>query len=509
MSRFTASQILAVGAYLEPDFDPSTLTIAHILGILNYHSIPYPSSYTKLVLVQLFNKEIKRKAARFKKERNRRATLVDEPSGSDEDEEEETLQARRSISDYSLSPIVILQSSASPVHQARPEEGGWVNNLNVFQSGSESPSPKRPSKETPRSSVKSRKSTSATPRLSLPREYTSPPRSTSQPDIPDFLTPYSGRRAIQPSPPTIPPSPPIPDPFTSVQPLQPDGNLIGNGDQPAEMGADVDKTHKEPSNSATKQIPWAVRLIIYLIVVLCLSVVLHYKAESASIGFCDPGSRTSARLEELKSHRAAVESCNAENRTHLYANDLNSPPCPLLPILPLLHTCTPCPENAVCAGRVVNCERPYVLERFSRFFALHPKEMDDSLEYSTQRGRRFDGMVWRVVHHLTDGWPGLGSVGLVPSCVEDPRKTMYVASLAEAIEKTLALRMGTRLCYPEVAGAGEKDESYEALKWGISVRELQEWFRRSWEIHDFDDTFQRAIRMVAQRSDIFVREDLR
>ncbi|KAK1232242.1 inner nuclear membrane protein enriched at telomere/subtelomere region [Marasmius sp. AFHP31] len=509
MSHFTASQVIALGAYLEPDFEPSTLTIAHILGILNYHSIPYPSSYTKLVLVQIFNEEIKKRATRFKKERTKRVTLVDETSGSDEDVEEETLQARRPNSDYSLLPIVLLQNSASPVHQAPPEEGGWVNNLNLFQSGSESPSPKRPSKQTPRSSVKSRKSNSATPRLSLPREYTTPSRSTSQPDIPTFLTPYSGRGTKQPTSLPTPPSPPILDPSTSVRPLQPDKNFIGNDDQPVEMGVDVDQAHKESSNNVTKQIPMVVRLTIYLIAVLCFFVVFHHKVESASIGFCDPGSRTNARLEELKSYRAAVESCNAENRTHLYTNDLNSPPCPLLPILPLLHACTPCPENAVCAGRIVDCEKPYILEMFPRFFALHPEEIDNPPKDSTQKGRLFNGIVWRIIHHLTDGWPGLGSVGLVPSCVEDPRRILYVASLGEAIEKTLALKMGTRLCYPEAARAGEKDESYEALKWGISVRELQGWFRRSWEIHDFDDIFQRAVRMVAQQSDISIRKDLR
>ena len=65
----TAAQVIASGEYLEPDFDPSTLTVNQLLGVFGFHNIRYPTPYTKPKLVQLFNDEIKPKTKQFKKER--------------------------------------------------------------------------------------------------------------------------------------------------------------------------------------------------------------------------------------------------------------------------------------------------------------------------------------------------------------------------------------------------------------------------------------------------------
>lgn len=72
MSRLTAAQVIALGEYLEPDFDPSSLTIAQLLGVFGYHNINYPSQYTKPKLVQLFNDEIKTNASKLRKQRIKR-----------------------------------------------------------------------------------------------------------------------------------------------------------------------------------------------------------------------------------------------------------------------------------------------------------------------------------------------------------------------------------------------------------------------------------------------------
>jgi hypothetical protein len=70
MSRgMTAAQIVATGDYLHPDFDPNSLTINQLLGVFGYHSINFPSPYTKGKLVTLFNDEIKAKATKLKKDR--------------------------------------------------------------------------------------------------------------------------------------------------------------------------------------------------------------------------------------------------------------------------------------------------------------------------------------------------------------------------------------------------------------------------------------------------------
>ena len=72
MSRMTAAQIIALGEYLEPDFDPASLTVPQLLGVFGFHNINYPSPYTKGKLVQLFNDEIKPRSAKLKKERIKR-----------------------------------------------------------------------------------------------------------------------------------------------------------------------------------------------------------------------------------------------------------------------------------------------------------------------------------------------------------------------------------------------------------------------------------------------------
>lgn len=69
MSRLTAAQIISLGDYLEPDFDPTTLTVSQLLGVLGFHNVRYPTPYTKGKLVQLFNDEVKTRASKFKKER--------------------------------------------------------------------------------------------------------------------------------------------------------------------------------------------------------------------------------------------------------------------------------------------------------------------------------------------------------------------------------------------------------------------------------------------------------
>jgi hypothetical protein len=69
MSRLTAAQVIALGEYLDPDFNPSTLTVSQLLGILGYHNVRFPQPYSKPKLVQLFNDEIKANAAKLQRQR--------------------------------------------------------------------------------------------------------------------------------------------------------------------------------------------------------------------------------------------------------------------------------------------------------------------------------------------------------------------------------------------------------------------------------------------------------
>lgn len=81
MSRMTAAQVIGLGEYLEPNFDPASLTVSQLLGVLSYHNIEYPTPYTKPKLVATFNGEIKTRAAKFKKERIARENSIASEDG--------------------------------------------------------------------------------------------------------------------------------------------------------------------------------------------------------------------------------------------------------------------------------------------------------------------------------------------------------------------------------------------------------------------------------------------
>ncbi|KAF8163267.1 Man1-Src1p-C-terminal domain-containing protein [Crassisporium funariophilum] len=69
MSRLTSAQVISLGEYLEPEFDPTSLTVSQLLGVLGFHNIRYPTPYTKVKLVQVFNAEVKTRTTKYKKDR--------------------------------------------------------------------------------------------------------------------------------------------------------------------------------------------------------------------------------------------------------------------------------------------------------------------------------------------------------------------------------------------------------------------------------------------------------
>ena len=76
MSRATSTQVIEKGEYLERDFDPNTLTVPHLLSILTFHNVRYPTPYNKTKLVQTFNEEIKPRATKFKKDRLKKESSI-------------------------------------------------------------------------------------------------------------------------------------------------------------------------------------------------------------------------------------------------------------------------------------------------------------------------------------------------------------------------------------------------------------------------------------------------
>ncbi|KAG5643471.1 hypothetical protein DXG03_000859 [Asterophora parasitica] len=238
MSRMTSAQVIAVGEYLEPNFDPASLTVSQLLGVLVYHNVKYPTPYSKPKLVAVFNDEIKAKAAKLKKERIKKENSIASDDGimdgatgqplrkepvarrasrrlsrapTQDEDEEAPVPRPEPVRTLALLPIsTSLTPAAQPtlVEESEPEEelpikkvgrskktsepagahgrrvsntaaedSGWEDN-NIFQSGAESSSPVRPSPVRPKAAPrKSRKSSSAPPQIL----FSSPPRLPSSP----------------------------------------------------------------------------------------------------------------------------------------------------------------------------------------------------------------------------------------------------------------------------------------------------------------------------------------
>ncbi|KAF5365666.1 hypothetical protein D9758_003311 [Tetrapyrgos nigripes] len=629
MSRLTAAQIIAQGDYLEPDFEPSTLTVSQLLGVLGYHNIIYPTPYSKPKLIQVFNDEIKRRASKFKKERLKKENSIASDEGikdgmtgelisgrkaptrrssrrlsrapPDEDEDEipsrpDPPKRRRSSAQPRLGgtsrksqlpaePVVQEESEPEddvPARKAsrtkkaeaagaqsrrvsQAEDSGWEDN-NIFQSGAESSSPMRPSpvRTKPRRSTaprKSRKSMSAPPNLSPPSSplkaphfHVSPPKSKFEPDLPDFGSPASRRASGMSNMSLLPVTPPTmtkeeeeelgdsmgmemkEEYVDTVEPVKFDDEeeaegvegtaedededdneadvldhnaviqeRIAKGGEQVALIEDEDGDSLEVSQSLSP-LAHILRLLIFAVLVYFIS---DYKKESASIGYCDTGSDTNSVLEQLRSMRNEIALCNRENRTTLYP-DADSPPCPLPPLLPLPRpdSCTPCPEHAICSGHEIACEKAYTLRPplLLPLLPPPPKASNESFSLSLPPSE----LVWRVISEVSDGLPGLGSVGIVPRCVEDPRRKRHIGVLGKAIESWLAQERGSRLCAGGADRVVKESDGGEAKRWGLPLDRLRELARHGIpesDLANLDDLFNEAVQQLVQWGGVLMSED--
>ncbi|KAG8801955.1 inner nuclear membrane protein enriched at telomere/subtelomere region, partial [Serendipita sp. 411] len=80
-SKLTTQDIIDRGEYLEPDFEPSALTVVHLRGILHHHDVTVPGNAAKAVLVRAFQDHITANAQNLQRTRSKNA-LID-GNGSD------------------------------------------------------------------------------------------------------------------------------------------------------------------------------------------------------------------------------------------------------------------------------------------------------------------------------------------------------------------------------------------------------------------------------------------
>ncbi|KAG6911498.1 hypothetical protein DXG01_014572 [Tephrocybe rancida] len=126
MSRLTSAQVIALGEYLEPTFDPASLTVSQLLGVLGYHNIRYPTPYSKPKLAVIFNEEIKAKAANLKKERVKKENsiasddgIVDGATGQPLRKENVTRRASRRLSHVPLEDEIKEAPAPRPLQPKR------------------------------------------------------------------------------------------------------------------------------------------------------------------------------------------------------------------------------------------------------------------------------------------------------------------------------------------------------------------------------------------------------
>lgn len=285
-------------------------------------------------------------------------------------------------------------------------------------------------------------------------------------------------------------------------------------------GGKLVRRRVKPS-SATPNI---LRFFLALMGVASLTSLYNYKTESAPIGFCESGTKSNEVLETIRTRRAAVEECNQENRTLLYAPSqpesvqtalppsptpdgqhsddsqlVLSESCPALPLLPGPNECAPCPAYASCTATSMTCETGYLLRPHPFLFFLslpqthgerdRKSQNTYTLPTYTQAWSSGDMTVSQYVYlalsSVLDGLPGLGPVAFPPRCVEDPRRKRHIGALGKAVEAMLAAERGRRLC----AGVGWKEPSgsqaEEAKKWGVEVEALKDKLRRKTAVSDF------------------------
>ncbi|KAI0374806.1 hypothetical protein BV20DRAFT_960988 [Pilatotrama ljubarskyi] len=668
MSRLTAAQVIAQGDYLQPDFDPSTLTVAQLLGVFGYHNIKYPSQYTKPKLIQLFNEEIKPKAKKYTKERIKRENSQASEDGITDGvtgrpinegrkparrtsrrlsktpavEEQADTEAsappkrRRSSAEPSLGgpskkrslkpvePVVVEESepeevpvvrkvgrprktATDAVAQARrvsrpiaeDPESGWEDN-NIFQSGAESSSPVRPSPTRTRArkslapsrpAPKSRKSMSAPPQISSPsppknkgkeREVFSsvkPPQSKFEPALPPEVFKQSGDverkplfrdRFIKPQLSVVHDTneeEPASEEDRRITVAEPTHELPAQSEEEADLAKD-DEDLDENVLAVSQRIAdggqlirrdeegtrsnWFLRALVSALVVSTMPVLYQYKQESSSIGFCDAGSNTNQVLEGLRVHRAAVDSCNQENRTTLWplagpdgTSSVFSPVptasaidirqdsestdgsssavelCPAPPLVPYVqpNECTPCPKHATCTPSSVTCENGFIL-RPHPLLAVFPipvthKDSNGALQtYERPSTISADSdvphLLYAALSYAFDGLPYFGPVAFPPRCVEDPRRKRHIGVLGKAIESILANERGRRLCEGVGAGLPEGDEAIEAQRWGLELEKLREHIKEKTApsmLNTLDDTFYEAVQQLMQWGGVFMGED--
>ncbi|EPT01920.1 hypothetical protein FOMPIDRAFT_1048211 [Fomitopsis schrenkii] len=315
-----------------------------------------------------------------------------------------------------------------------------------------------------------------------------------------------------------------------------DARTVGHRPEPHPRDDTSGPTKHAPKHSvvtASGGVPIAAVVAFVLLFVPILSLILMYKKESTSIGFCDTGSTTNSVLEGLRERVAAAGipghvaygtegAAEGAVRDAVSEKDVVNQDVVKLVLSSLLPDgCTPCPDNAICTISVVMCERGFTIAPHP-ILSLVPSGAisTPSMSFSRPEGLRLQSSYAQAVYFTAsialDGLPGVGPVALPPQCVEDAERARRLRLIRETVINVLSEERGRRACRARGASSHGEEATLrgmsEAQRWGLQVQVLESELARhlpnDWMslAHEFLDELVWAAQLP---TDLLVDRDIR
>ncbi|KAI0013441.1 Man1-Src1p-C-terminal domain-containing protein [Xylariaceae sp. FL0662B] len=490
--------------YLDPGFDPKTLTIPRLRSILVYHNIPYSSSAKKAQLVDIFNQEVvpqskKILAARARAKRSSKGIVdADSQSSNPFDEHEElpppAASTRRSRSprkasrikseepDYkqpmppslpspskrksraSSRPVQASDTDTAPemdgsttlrrvrrpdaapkIKSENSDEGLFRRTSDVFTSDNPFQSGSSPSAM--ESTPSNRRRTGGVDKSRSTSSGTR--RRTDNPAIPlddQFAVPksFEAPRAQRIRPKM--PQPPVLEPgeeFTPEEQLE-----LATEEANGETAITTPGRTHQPSKTG-----WGTSLSVLLITLLSIYAG-WYRQEKIGVGYCGVGQRDGSIPNEIE----VPEWAHSILPTHIIV--------PQSVIDTLEPECEPCPPHAYCyADFSVRCEQDYLLKP-------HPFSLG-------------------------------GIVPLPPTCEPDGEKVRRVQAVADRAVEELRERNAQYECATPINEEGAKVET-PAIEEQELKRIIDKKRSKKMNNREFEDLWASALGEVKARDEVEV-----
>ncbi|TDL27536.1 hypothetical protein BD410DRAFT_713668 [Rickenella mellea] len=550
MSRLTTSEIIAQGHYLEPTFDPATLTIPHLVGILSWHDVKFPSQHNKAKLVEIFNKDIKGRSAHLKEQRlNRSETAASEEGILDGVSglplvPEKPASVRRSSRRLSREPSVeptppnppkrrrssaqpslghgqptsrksklvqpVVEEESEPEEEQAPvrkagrsdsaesasrrisqkfgpgTEDSGWEDNNIFQSGGESSPVRSPKPKTPRKSGTRNPRTS----LSAPPELDSPPPQLSP--YQDYMVPINSSPPQSKFEPLLPPkSSETYDDNSGYADVSADlsGEVFEEEEEQANTEEDDEQDFSVDDSIEDPQNVEVARRIAKGGTLVRRSTITPSRPTPLWQKFLFSIIVLSASgiVGQFKMESAPLGYCDTGKNTNQALVELEASRR----------------EIEGCHAQRSGDDDPDLCPPLPLVPLPHPTACTPCPIHATctrttvmcDNGFLLSPHPLALVPYLSDiadGLPGLGPIAFPPKCVEDPARKINIGALGKGIDSLLAIEHGKRLC----AGVNQNNpiDGGDARRWGFDARKLRDDMKRKAPICPLTTRFKLRLR---------------